>query len=159
MEELVQSVESLHLAETGTLVLRLELRNHRFELNFIDVPALQEALMFAQEAYESELDVLGNLLQLFAPTRYRRGCINVDRTLSRQLEDVMTAKAEKEGCYKRWKQGTSRAENLRNIITVAETELANHEAVERITGDDCNASIIALARTWTSCRPRSSNLV
>ena len=130
MDQLVESVERLLHAETGTMVMKLELANLQYELQTIDVPALRAELRDAQEEYESELDVLSNLLNLFAPTRYRRGVIDVDRRLGSALQDVMTARAGKEIAFNRWRRGKQRAENLKNLISNAEAELVNVQAVE-----------------------------
>ncbi|KAG0592606.1 hypothetical protein KC19_1G266400 [Ceratodon purpureus] len=157
MEQLVESVEKLLHAETGTMVMRLELANLQYELQTIDVPALREELRDAQEEYEQELDVLSNLLNLFAPTRYRRGVIDVDRRLGRALQDVMTARAGKEIAFNRWRRGKLRAENLTNMISAAETELVNVQAVEQITREDCYAPILELARVYTSSRSRANS--
>ena len=158
MDELVESVDRLLHAETSSLVVRLELANMKYELQSIDVSALRDAARDAQEEYEHELDVLSNLLNLFAPTRYRRGVIDVDRRLARQLQDVMDAKQEKEGAFNRWWRGNRRAENLRDMIRVAEEELVSLEIVEKVTREDCHAPIIELARVWTSSRLGVSNL-
>ncbi|KAG0620373.1 hypothetical protein M758_4G211100 [Ceratodon purpureus] len=157
MEQLVESVEKLLHAETGTMVMRLELANLQYELQTIDVPALREELRDAQEEYEQELDVLSNLLNLFAPTRYRRGVIDVDRRLGRALQDVMTARAGKEIAFNRWRRGKLRAENLTNMISAAEAELVNVQAVEQITREDCYAPILELARVYTSSRSRANS--
>ena len=157
MDQLVESVERLLHAETGTMVMRLELANLKYELSTIDVPALREAVIDAREEYESELDVLSNLLNLFAPTRYRRGVIDVDRRIGRALQDVTVAKAEKEAALNRWRRGKSRVSNLTNMINTAEAELVNVLAVEQLTREDCYAPIIELAKTWTSCRRGANN--
>ena len=130
MDELVESVGRLHDAEMGTLIMRLELGNLKAELNFIDIPGLRVALTEAQEAYENELDALASILQLFTPARLRRGLTDVDRRVGRQLQDVMYARQEKEGAHKRWWRGTRRAQNVRNMIRLAEEELASLIAVE-----------------------------
>ena len=158
MDELVESVDRLLHAETSSLVVRLDLANMKYELQTLDVSALREAARDAQEEYENELDVLSNLLNLFAPTRYRRGVIDVDRRIGRQLQDVMDAKQEKDAAFSRWWRGNRRAENLRDMIRVAEDELLSLEAVEKVTREDCHAPIIELARVWTSSRARVSNL-
>ncbi|KAG0553726.1 hypothetical protein KC19_12G034300 [Ceratodon purpureus] len=159
MEELVKSVDRLLHAETGTFVVRLELSNMKFELQLLerDEPVFREALHDAQEEYENELDVLYNLLQLFAPTRYRRGVIDVDRRLGRQLDDVIKARREKEGAFNRWYRGHRRAESLRHLIRLSEAELENVMAVEQVTREDCYIPIIELARVWTTSRPEQSN--
>ena len=158
MEKLVNCVDRLLHAETGTFVVRLELSNMRFELHLLEVeePILQQALSDAQEEYENELDVLGSLLQLFAPTRYRRGVIDVDRRLKKQLDDVMNARQEKEGAFNRWYRGHRRLETLRHQIRVSEAELESLQAVEQITREDCYQPILELARMYTSNRPRIS---
>ena len=158
MEQLVQSVERLHYAETSTLVIQLELNSLRCELRSIGVPELREDLREAQEEYENELDVLYNLLSLFAPTHYRRGVIDVDRRLGRQLEDVMAARALKEDAFKQWWQASRRADTLRTLISQAETELVSLKAVEQLTREDCYEPIVQLARVWTSCQTRKKNL-
>ncbi|KAG0571065.1 hypothetical protein KC19_6G208500 [Ceratodon purpureus] len=159
MEELVKSVDRLLHAETGTFVVRLELSNMKYELQLLerDEPVLREALQDAQEEYENELDVLSNLLQLFAPTRYRRGVIDVDMRLGRQLDDVINARREKEGAFNRWYRGHRRAESLRHLIRVSEAELESLVAVEQVTREDCYTPIIELARVWTTSSPKQSN--
>ncbi|KAG0598093.1 hypothetical protein M758_12G045400 [Ceratodon purpureus] len=154
MDDLVGCVERLLHAETTTFVVRLELNNMRFELHLLEAkePILREAMRDAQEEYENELDVLGNLLQMFAPTRYRRGVIDVDRRLGRQLSDVMNARQEKESAFNRWYRGHRRLETLRHLILVSEAELKSLEAVEQITREDCYQPIIELARVWTDSR-------
>ena len=141
----MESVERLHHAETSTLVVRLELANLRYELQYIDAPALREALRDAQAKYEAQLDILANLLQLFTPARYRRAGIDVDKTMGRQLQDVMNAREEKKRAYYRWWRGTRQAENLRSFISVAEAELLSLQAVEHITREDCYAPMVQLA--------------
>lgn len=157
MDRLVESVERLQYAETGTLIVQLELNTLRYEMRSIDPQELREALRDAQEEYENELDVLHNLLSLFAPTRYRRGVIDVDRRLGRQLDDVMAARAAKDDARQRWWRGTSRRETLRELVTQAEAELENLKAVEQLTREDCYEPIVELARVWMSCQPRSQN--
>ncbi|KAG0619701.1 hypothetical protein M758_4G158300 [Ceratodon purpureus] len=159
MEQLVKSVDRLLHAETGTMVMNLEVANLKYELQTINVPALREALGDAQEEYESELDVLSNLLNMFAPTRYRRGVIDVDRRIGRQLQAVMTAKAEKEEAFTRWWRAKRRVENLTNLISVAEAELVSVQAVERIVREDCYGPILELARVWTGSRPQAYNRI
>ena len=154
MDALVECVDRLVHAETSSMVVRLELSNHKYELQYIDVPALREALTDAQDAYESELDVLSNILNLFRPTRYRRGVIDVDKRIGRALRDVLNAKAEKESAFNRWIRGSRRAANLRNLITTAEAELVSLEKVEQLVREDCYAPIVELARVWTNSRPR-----
>ncbi|KAG0572132.1 hypothetical protein KC19_VG071200 [Ceratodon purpureus] len=114
---------------------------------------LWEALTDAQEAYESELDVLANILQLFTPARPRRGLTHVDKRLGRHLRDVMNAK-EEEGAAKRWFRWTQRVKNVAKMIKVAEEELASLKAVEQFTRQDCYALIVDLARIWTSFKTR-----
>ncbi|KAG0588130.1 hypothetical protein KC19_2G218400 [Ceratodon purpureus] len=161
MEELVKCVDRLLHAETGTFVVQLELNNMMFELQLLerDEPVLREALQDAQEEYENELDVLSNLLQMFAPTRYRRGVIDVDRRLGRQLDDVINSRREKEAAFNRWYRGHRRAETLRHLIRLSEAELESLLAVEKVTREDCYTPIIELARVWTSSRPAESKRV
>ena len=152
MDELVESVRRLATAEMNTLIIRLDIQVLKAELNSVDVPALGEALIDAQEAYESELDVLANILQLFTPARPRRGMTDVDRRVGRHVRDVMDTKNAKEEATKRWWRGTRRSQSLQNQIMVAEVELANLEAVEQLIREDCYAPIIDLARGWTGCK-------
>ena len=151
MDELVESVRRLQKAETDTLVMRLDLACLKAEINHIDVRGLENALEDAHEAYESELDVLYNILQLFTLARPRRGQADVDRRVGRHLRDVMNAKEWKEGAYKRWWRGKRRAESVRNQIRIAEEEFANLKAVEQLIREDCYGPIVQLARVWTTC--------
>ena len=157
MDALIESVDRLLHAETGTLVVRLELRNFKFELDSIDLPLLRDALRESWEEYEAELDALLTLLQLFAPTRYRRGVIDVDKRINKQLDDVMNARLVKEACFNRWWRGHKRAENLRKMIKATEVEVEALEAVEKLTREDCYEPIIELARIWSNSRNRVRN--
>ena len=152
MDELVECVRRLATAEMNTLIMTLDIQVLKAELNSIDVPALKEALTDAQEAYESELDVVANILQLFTPARPRHELTNVDRRVGRHLRDVTNAKDAKEEATKRWWRGTRRAQSLQNQIRVAEVELVSLEAVEQLTREDCYAPIVALAHGWTGCK-------
>ncbi|KAG0575010.1 hypothetical protein KC19_VG310700 [Ceratodon purpureus] len=149
MDELVESVRRLANAEIETLILRLEVRNLRSEINETDVLGLRDALTDAQETYESELDALANILQLFNPARRRRGLTDVERRVGRHLRDVINEKEEKEEATKRWWRGTRRVQSVQHQIRIAEEELANLEAVEQLTREDCYAPIVHLARVWT----------
>ena len=155
MDELVESVRRLENAEIRTFIMILELQNMKHELEFIDVPALRFALRHAQTVYETELDVLANLLQQFTPARFRRGGVDLDRTMGRQLQDALLAREEKELAYDRWWRGTRRAKNLEGMIRTAEEELANLKAVEQICREDCHGPVVELARVWTRCKLES----
>ena len=149
MDELVECVKRLEYAEIRTYIMELELGNLKSELAFIDVPTLRFALRHAQTKYETELSALANLLHHFTPARFRRGGVDVDRTMGRQLQDAMNAKAEKEGAYDQWWRGTRRVANLEKMIKNAEVELANIVAVEHMVREDCHAPVVELARVWT----------
>ena len=155
MEELVASVRRLHRAQHFTWITGLDLKNFRGELQYLDVPGLRTELTEAQEAYESELDVLTSLLVMHTPARrLRRGGISGDRSMGRQLQDVMRARAEKERAFQRWWAGSRRADVLRDSISEAERELAVLEERERSAMRDCHSPIVQLAQAWASCRPR-----
>ena len=94
---------------------------------------------------------------MFAPTRYKRWVIDVDRRIGRQLQAVMNAKTEKEEAFSQWWRAHRRAETIRNLIAVSEAELVSFEAVEQITREDCYAPIVKLARVWTDSRSRVNN--
>lgn len=158
MKKLVECVRKLKNAEITTYIMRLELSNLKSKLEFIDVPTLRSALRNAQTVYESELDVLASLLQMFTPAHFRMGGVDVDRTMGRQLQDVMNARAEKEGAYDRWWRGSKRAKDLENLIKNAEEELTNLEAVEQLIREDLHAPVVEMAQVWTRSKLRANSV-
>ncbi|KAG0574945.1 hypothetical protein KC19_VG304600 [Ceratodon purpureus] len=108
MDKLVRSVRRLQHAKMEALIMRLDLACLRAEVNSIDVPGLRDSLRDAQETYEKELDRLANILPLITPARLRRGLADVDRTVGRQLQDVISARHEREEAQKRWWRSSHR---------------------------------------------------
>ena len=153
----MESVRKLENAELGTLITRLELRNLRYEVDSIDVPALISALRVAQEAYDDELDVLGDIIVLFKTARFRRSQLQVDITVGKQLQDVMDARREKFRAQNLWWRGSQRVEHLNSMINKAEEELLRLKAVEQAAREECYAPMVELARVWTRCRIEGSN--